>query len=321
MFDYYRIQFMVYQQKIYHYLNLHAIIQKSTYKKEREVSRVNPVLKYRGGKSREIPRFLQYIPDDFDRYIEPFFGGGAVYFYLEPEVAIINDVNERLMLFYRQLRDSYPEMRIQLDEVQKLYEDNQAVFKKLKAQKPDERVPNANEDFYYRMREIFNHSDDSYLDGVVYFFINKTAYSGMIRYNSSGEYNVPFGRYPNLNTQLVTEQHSQLLRGADLYSLDYRQIFDMVGEEDFIFLDPPYDCVFNDYGNIDMMNGFDETEHRRLAADFRNLPCRTLMVIGKTPLTMELYGDYVFDEYYKNYAVNIKNRFNNDKMHIVVKNY
>lgn len=161
---------------------------------------MNPVLKYRGGKSREIPRFLQYIPDDFDRYIEPFFGGGAVYFYLEPEVAIINDVNERLMLFYRQLRDSYPEMRIQLDEVQKLYEDNQAVFKKLKAQKPDERVPNANEDFYYRMREIFNHSDDSYLDGVVYFFINKTAYSGMIRYNSSGEYNVPFGRYPNLNT-------------------------------------------------------------------------------------------------------------------------
>ena len=282
---------------------------------------MNPVLKYRGGKSREIPRFLQYIPDDFDRYIEPFLGGGASYFYLEPEVAIINDVNERLMLFYRQLRDNYPEMRVQLDELQRVYEANQATYKKLKAQTPDERVPNANEELYYKMRELFNHPDGSFLDGVVYFFINKTAYSGMIRYNSNGEYNVPFGRYPNLNTQLVTAQHSQLLRTADLYSLDYRRIFDMAGEEDFIFLDPPYDCVFNDYGNIDMMNGFDETEHRRLAADFRNLPCRALMVIGKTPLTMELYGDYVFDEYYKNYAVNIKNRFNNDKMHIVVKNY
>lgn len=282
---------------------------------------MNPVLKYRGGKSREIPRFLQYIPDNFDRYIEPFFGGGAVYFYLEAEAAIINDVNERLMQFYRQLRDNYPEMRIQLDELQCLYEANQTTFKKLKSQKPDERVPNANEELYYRMRELFNHPDGSYLDGVVYFFINKTAYSGMIRYNSSGEYNVPFGRYPNLNTQLVTEQHSELLRGADLYSLDYRDIFDKAGVDDFIFLDPPYDCVFNDYGNIDMMNGFDETEHRRLAADFRNLPCRALMVIGKTPLTMELYGNYVFDEYYKNYAVNIKNRFNNDKMHIVVKNY
>ena len=282
---------------------------------------MNPVLKYRGGKSREIPRFLQCIPDAFDRYIEPFFGGGAVYFYLEPENAIINDVNERLMLFYRQLRDSYPEMREQLDELQHVYESNQAAYKKLKARTPDKRVPNANEDLYYKMRELFNHPNGSYLDGVIYFFINKTAYSGMIRYNSNGEYNVPFGRYPNLNTQLVTEQHSRLLQGAELFNCDYRRMFDMAGEYDFIFLDPPYDCVFNDYGNIDMMNGFDETEHRRLAEDFRNLPCRALMVIGKTPLTMELYGEYVFDEYYKNYAVNIKNRFNNDKMHIVVKNY
>ncbi len=282
---------------------------------------MNPVLKYRGGKSREIPRFLQYIPDEFDRYIEPFFGGGAVYFYLEPDNAIINDINERLMTFYRQLRDNYPEMRVQLDEIQHLYEANQAAYKTLKASKPDERVPNKNEDLYYKMRKIFNHPDNSYLDGVVYFFINKTAYSGMIRYNSNGEYNVPYGRYPNLNTQLVTEKHSRLLQGADLYNLDYSKIFDKAGENDFIFLDPPYDCVFNDYGNIDMMNGFDEAEHRRLAADFKNLPCRALMIIGKTPLTMELYGSYVFDEYYKNYAVNIKNRFNNDKMHIIVKNY
>lgn len=282
---------------------------------------MNPVLKYRGGKSREIPRFLQYIPDDFNRYIEPFLGGGAVYFHLEPDNAILNDINDRLITFYQQLRNNYPQMRQQLDELQRQYEANQLAYKQLKAQNPDERVPNANEDLYYRIRELFNRPDDTYLDGVLYFFINKTAYSGMIRYNSSGEYNVPFGRYPNLNTRLVTLQHSELLQGAELYSLDYRQIFDMAEEDDFMFLDPPYDCVFNDYGNIDMMNGFDETEHRRLAADFRNLPCRALMIIGKTPLTEELYGEYIFDEYYKNYAVNIKNRFNNDKMHIVVKNY
>lgn len=282
---------------------------------------MNPVLKYRGGKSREIPRFLQYVPNDFDRYIEPFFGGGALYFYLESKNAIINDVNERLMLFYRQLRDNYPEIRVQLDEIQQIYEANQAEYKKLKANSPDVRVPNANEELYYEMRNRFNHPDNVYLDGVVYFFINKTAYSGMIRYNNNGEYNVPFGRYPNFNTQLVTEQHSRLLQGAELYSLDYKSIFDMASVNDFIFLDPPYDCVFNDYGNIDMMNGFDEAEHRRLAEDFKNLPCRALMVIGKTLLTMELYGHYVYDEYYKNYAVNIKNRFNNDKMHIIVKNY
>ena len=282
---------------------------------------MNPVLKYRGGKSREIPRFLRYIPNGFNRYIEPFLGGGAVYFHLEPENAILNDVNERLITFYQQLRNNYPQMRQQLDELQQQYESNQLAYTRLKAKKQEERVPNANEDLYYRIRELFNHPDDTYLDGVLYFFINKTAYSGMIRYNSNGEYNVPFGRYPNLNTKLVTVQHNDLLQGAELFSLDYRQIFDMAGNDDFIFLDPPYDCIFNDYGNIDMMNGFDEAEHRRLAADFRNLPCRTLMVIGKTPLTEELYGDITFDEYYKNYAVNIKNRFNNDKMHIVVSNY
>lgn len=282
---------------------------------------MNPALKYRGGKSREIPRFLQYIPDDFNRYIEPFFGGGAVYFRIEPDNAIINDINDRLMMFYRQLRDEYPEMRKQLDELQRQYETNQLAYKKLKAKSPDERVPNQNEDLYYHIRELFNHPDGTLLDGVLYFFINKTAYSGMIRYNNSGEYNVPFGRYPNLNTKLVTPQHSELLQGAELLSVDYKQVFDMAQEDDFIFLDPPYDCVFNDYGNIDMVNGFDEEEHRRLAADFRNLTCRALMIIGKTPLTEELYEGFTFDEYYKNYAVNIKNRFNNDKMHIVVKNY
>ena len=282
---------------------------------------MNPVLKYRGGKSREIPRFLQYIPDDFDRYIEPFLGGGAVYFYLEPDNAILNDVNDRLMTFYEQLKNQYPLMRQQLDAIQKEYEANQAAYKKAKAKSPDERVPNANEELYYRMRDLFNHPDGSLLDGVLYFFINKTAYSGMIRYNNNGEYNVPFGRYPNLNTRLITQQHSNLLQGAELFNFDYRQIFDMAQEDDFIFLDPPYDCVFNDYGNIDMMNGFDEAEHRRLAEDFKNLPCRALMVIGKTSLTEELYSEYIFDEYYKNYAVNIRNRFKNDKMHIVVKNY
>ncbi len=294
---------------------------------------MNPVLKYRGGKSREIPRFLQYIPDDFNRYIEPFFGGGAVYFFLEPERAIINDLNTRLMQFYTQLRDSYSDMRVQLDILQNLYERNQEAYKKAKQIAGEERVPNANEDLYYYLRDIFNHPNtrllnfnfdgipQDLLEGVVYFFINKTAYSGMIRYNSVGEYNVPFGRYPNLNTKLVTSQHSQLLQNTEIFNMDYRQIFAMAQDDDFIFLDPPYDCVFNDYGNIDMMNGFDEAEHRRLATDFRNLQCRALMIIGKTPLTEDLYGDFIFDEYYKNYAVNIKNRFNNDKMHIVVKNY
>ena len=82
----------------------------------------------------------------------------------------------------------------------------------------------------------------------------------------------------------------------------------------------------NDYTSkvaamYDIIHGFDEEQHRRLAADFRNLPCRALMVIGKTPLTEELYGEFIKDEYFKNYAVNIRNRFKNDAKHIIVTNY
>ena len=282
---------------------------------------MNPIIKYRGGKSREIPRFLHYFPKNYKRYIEPFLGGGAVYFYLEPDNAIINDINEKLMTFYRQLRDQYPLMRKQLDKLQELYEKNQQQYEKLKLQKPHERVPNLNEDLYYRMRHLYNYPDDTYIEGVVYFFINKTSYSGMIRYNKNGEYNVPFGRYKHFNTKIITKAHSDLLQRAELYNVDYSKIFELATPDDFMFLDPPYDCVFNDYGNIDLTNGFDETEHRRLAENFRNLSCRALMVIGKTKLTEELYRGFIVDEYHKNYAVNIRNRFKNNSTHLIIKNY
>ncbi len=283
---------------------------------------MNPMLKYRGGKSREIPMFQKYIPESFSTYIEPFLGGGAVFFHLEPERAIINDVNSRLVIFYECVRNDYERMRVELDRLQRIYEQNQADYKARKALSLEERVPNANEGLYYRIRDMYNGKIPSeYLDGVLYFFINKTAYSGMIRFNNNGEYNVPFGRYPNLNTNLITQEHSQLLQRAELTCQDYAGIFEKAGDDDFMFLDPPYDCVFNDYGNIDMMNGFDEEQHRRLAADFRNLSCKAMMVIGKTPLTEELYSKYIKDEYCKNYAVNIRNRFKNEAKHIVVMNY
>lgn len=283
---------------------------------------MNPMLKYRGGKSKEIPFFENFIPKQFNTYIEPFLGGGAVYFYLEPEKAIIGDINEKLIAFYQNVRDNYSEMRTQLDILHKLYAENQLLYKTQKMQNKDMRVENKNEELYYLIRDMYNGKIPSeYLEGVLYFFINKTAYSGMIRYNSNGEYNVPFGRYPNFNTHLVSAEHSKLLQRADIYRKDYSDIFVMAKCDDFMFLDPPYDCVFNDYGNIDMMNGFNETEHIRLANDFKNLSCKAMMIIGKTPLTLGLYKKYIKGEYDKSYAVNIRNRFKSEAKHIIVMNY
>lgn len=95
----------------------------------------------------------------------------------------------------------------------------------------------------------------------------------------------------------------------------------MCKNDDFVFLDPPYDCIFSDYGNQEYKDGFNEESHRRLANDFANLPCKALMVIGRTPLTEELYNGYIVEEYKKNYAVNIRNRFKVSAKHIVVANY
>lgn len=282
---------------------------------------MKPILKYRGGKYREIPLFEKYIPKKYSRYIEPFLGGGAVFFYLEPKKAILNDLNHRLMIFYKQIRDDYQIVKEQLSKIQKIYEHNQLQYITKKKQCPTEKIPNANESLYYQMRNFFNYPSKEYLESVVYLFINKTAYSGMIRYNKSGEYNVPFGRYPNFNTELISQKHSDLLNKADLFTRDYRDIFEMSTVNDFMFLDPPYDCVFNDYGNLDMTNGFDEKEHIRLSQEFKKLKCKALMIIGKTELTMNLYHNYICDEYHKNYAVNIRNRFNSANKHIVVKNY
>ena len=283
---------------------------------------MNPMIKYRGGKSKEIYHFISNMPEKYNKYIEPFFGGGALYFYLEPQNAIINDVNTKLYSFYKQMQEEYPSVRKQLDELQMVYEQNQKEYEGLKKKHPEERVENKNEALYYKIRDMFNHKIESeYLEAVVYLFINKTAYSGMIRYNAKGEYNVPFGRYKNLNTKLITDKHYELLKRTEIYNYDYSEIFNMAGNNDFIFLDPPYDCVFSDYGNEAYRDGFGENEHRRLANDFANLSCKSMLVIGKTALTEELYGKYIVEEYDKSYAVNIRNRFKADAKHIIVTNY
>lgn len=280
------------------------------------------MIKYRGGKSKEIPNIMLHLPRFSGRYVEPFLGGGALYFHLEPRQAIINDINSKLIGFYQGVRNHYDTLRQELDEIEQLYTINRSKFDALKALNPNERVEDLNEYLYYALRDMFNDkADKHYSDALLYFFINKTAYSGMIRYNSRGEFNVPFGRYGSLNTSSVTRSHSLLLNRAEVFNTDYSDIFNMCNENDFVFLDPPYDCVFSDYGNELHKDGFSEANHRRLAEDFKNLPCKSMMVIGNTPLIEELYRGYIVDEYNKNYSVNIRNRFKSASKHIVVANY
>ncbi len=283
---------------------------------------MKPLVKYRGGKSKEIPHLIKHIPQFNGKYIEPFFGGGALFFHLEPKKAIINDINLKLISFYIGVKDNFEILKTELSEIEKIYAINRRKFEELKSKTPDERVDDENEPLYYQIRNMFNDlSEKKYSEALLYFFINKTAYSGMIRYNSKGEFNVPYGRYANLNTSLVTKAHNNLLTNTEIYNLDYSEIFRMADKDDFMFLDPPYDCVFSDYGNIEHKDGFNERNHIELANHFKELKCKALMVIGRTPLTEKLYGDMIVDEYGKTYAVNIRNRFKSEASHILISNY
>lgn len=280
------------------------------------------MIKYRGGKSREIPIIMKHIPDYKGRYIEPFLGGGAVFFHLEPKQAIVNDINTPLMVFYEGVRNHYKELRQELDAIENIYTQNRASFEMLKALHPNERVADNNEALYYSIRDMYNNlTNKRYSDALLYYFINKTAYSGMIRYNARGEFNVPFGRYRSINTKLITEKHSTLLQKAELFNIDYSDIFNKSKHNDFVFIDPPYDCTFSDYGNEEYRDGFNEANHRKLAQDFKNLGCKAMMVIGSTPLIDELYHGMIIEEYNKQYAVNIRNRFKSASSHLIITNY
>lgn len=283
---------------------------------------MKPLVKYRGGKSKEIPHLVKHIPQFCGRYIEPFFGGGALFFHLAPKQAIINDINSKLMAFYLGVKDNFETLKVELSEMEKIYSINRKRFEELKSKTPDKRVDDENESLYYQIQDMFNDLiEKKYSDASLYFFINKTAYSGMIRYNAKGEFNVPYGIYANLNTSLVTKAHSKLLTNTGIFNLDYSEIFKMAKEDDFMFLDPPYDCVFSDYGNIEYKDGFNENNHIELADQYKQLKCKALMVIGRTPLTEQLYGDMIVDEYGKSYAVNIRNRFKSAANHILISNY
>ena len=284
---------------------------------------MKPIIKYCGGKSREIKYFAKYFPDSFGTdsgtYYEPFFGGGAVFFKLMPKRAFLSDANRQLMNFYKDFSKHYQRIRNELKGLEAEYRVNQMEYELEKTINPSEHVFNRNESRYYLFRCAMNGDGDwhcNYSSAAVYYYINRLAYAGLTRFNSKGEFNAPFGHYKKFSIENADLAHAQLLQQAELKCCKYQAAFNRMTEKDFAFLDPPYNGVFSNYGTP-----FGEKEHRELAQDFRNLSGKALMVIGKTPLTEELYRGLIKDEYGVKYAIDIKNRMPRNNGHLIVTNY
>jgi len=207
---------------------------------------VLPVLKWAGGKRGLLPKIKSCFPKDFRsrRYHEPFLGGGAVFFWLKPKRGSINDVNRRLMNFYMVLRDE-PEALI-----------NEA-----------KKYP-YNEGAYYKLRDRFNQKEiDPIEEAALLLYFNKTAYNGLYRENSKGEFNVPFGSYnkPTIVHERRLLKASKVLKRVEILYEDFSHILNTAGEGDLCYLDPPYQPIsetanFTDYSK----NGFDFNDQRRL---------------------------------------------------------
>lgn len=188
---------------------------------------IGPVLKWVGGKRQLLQEIRSRRPNKFSTYYEPFLGGGAVFFDLVPQAAVLNDMNVELVNVYEVVRDSVD-----------------ALIKLLKEYKNEEA-------FFYNMRqkdrtdEFDNFSPLERAARVIY--LNKTCYNGLFRVNSQGEFNSPFGFYktPNIVNEPVLRAVSEMLSAGKytFFKGDYKECLKGVRRGDFVYLDPPYDPV------------------------------------------------------------------------------
>lgn len=276
---------------------------------------LTPVYKWTGGKRRELETLKPFYPKfvtsgEAYTFVEPFFGGGAAYWDLNNISGnnIINEYDPELVNFLNIMKTQHPKFVKELKTVEELFKTGTYEEKQ-------------NKYYYWRNLDRNNGLTKlSNIDRAIRFYIlAKLAFSGMRRFNKNGEFNVPMGNYKNFNPGLAfSKEHISLLKNTKIMCGDYSQALPDT-ENTFIFLDPPYTRVFNEYSEG---NSFGEPEQRLLADRLKNLKqANWLIVIDKSDLTMELYSEYVKHIYAHQYNVNIKNRFDQKVEHIVATNY
>lgn len=367
-----------------------------------KVNDLSPIVKWAGGKEQELKYILPNVPDNFVRFIEPFVGGGAVYFSMGNKNKLINDKSVELTTLYnnikyknkdfitrlQSLQDAWIGLESILDDnidvfnttyskykankiakedliknIELFVNDNKKAFKQLlnaellkhygifekellrnisaklvrmkdleekKGNLPEKDIYDNFEcalkgSFYMFIRALYNKYDNS----EYFYFIREYCYSSMFRYNSNGEFNVPYGgiSYNRKNFQrkidyIKSKELQSHFVNTDIYNLDFEEFLDKIKltKNDFIFLDPPYDTDFSSYVN----NTFDKQDQERLANYLINkCPARFMLVIKNTDFISELYSDkgLYITSFDKTYMVSFKGRNNRDCEHLLITNY
>ena len=253
-------------------------------------SSVAPFVKWAGGKRQLIPQIRERMPEKYNNYYEPFVGGGAVLFELQPANALINDINKALINTYNIIcneADAFLEAVNRLDE--EMWEDGKK--------------------YYYSVREHYNDklmkSEYDVELAALFVFINKHCFNGLYRVNGKGLFNVPY------NNSRRTSADENYLKGVKIINGDFEEACKDAKKGDFVFIDSPYAPLNPTSFESYTKEGFDIESHKRVAKLYDELTgrgCYCMLTNHNTELINELYGN----KGYKIDVVSVKRMINSD---------
>ena len=274
--------------------------------------KIKPFVKWAGGKRQILDKLKMYAPIEFNTYYEPFIGGGAFLFELEPKKAIVNDSNKELMNVYDVLCDDS-----KFEKMCKTLNDYEAKH---------------SEEFYYEIRNIdrekieFSNLED-YVRAARTIYLNKACFNGLYRVNSKNEFNVPFGKKDKVNTydgaNLIMVSNYLKTNDIKIECMDFEQSVESARKGDFVYFDPPYDSdtsTFNSYTE----DGFGKDAQVRLSRVFKELDERGVYVMlsnHNTSLVQELYDGYNFHVIEAKRNINSKGNKRGKVEELIITNY
>lgn len=250
--------------------------------------KVKPFLKWAGGKSRVAKDIVSFFPVQYDRYFEPFLGGGAIYFSVSPQKGLLNDLNKYLIDTYKVIRDRPHELL----SVLQIIDDDYHSLNSLEEQS----------EYYYDARRRYNLLQETSTEkAALFIFLNKAGYNGMYRENLNGEFNIPFGKREKCliyETENILEVSRNLV-DIKFTSGDYKAALKTISKGDLVYLDPPYIPVsktanFTRY----QKEGFDYAEQVRLknlALKLHKKGCYVVISNSYCKTSLDLYKDDVFN--------------------------
>lgn len=269
-----------------------------------------PIMKWAGGKRQIMGELIERLPPDFNTYHEPFMGGGALFFKLcdlkGSMRSVVSDINSDLIMLYQVVRDRKDELIRHLHGI---------------------GLGN-NRDDYYKAREMYNSATGSPLmKSALLIYLNRHGFNGLYRLNSSGHYNVPFGRYinPSLPSDEDINRASECLSRSSIRQGDFRTTLSDAESGDFVYLDPPYmpvssTSMFTSYSS----KGFTWKDQEDLAEMVAELDRKGVMFLLSNAATHEieeLYSSYRVEKIMARRNINSRPDGRGKIQELIVRNY